>query len=1041
MKIFNKVILNLGLFIFCLMFVNANGCCFDSSSGLCSMNTPANSCSTVWSPGASCNGRSECVQGCCVLGSATMYTTQRTCELESRAKGFEQQWDSDISKEQCSSMAGGTEMVACVYPGEYENQCRYIERKSCTGTIYEGKICSDPSLNTTCTKTSKTKCFEDDGVYFIDSCGNRDVLSQQCNYEAGTTCRPKNSNEAYCKDLNCVDKFGNARINGESWCIGLGGNITMDDVRNVEFKKASEKPEGFQDHVGTRFFKQVCIDGEVINEPCADYRNEVCVPGNESGAQCIANPWADCLAAGNNSEECGSEFCFMTRLDDCVSFGVEGHTNVCGEDRTDWEGYASENGLSTEGVSEVTSELLDELNLPICAPKVTGGSELSATVISSSEEGVCSPGNYEGNVWMQHSDFNNQNRWWVRTNAAYNTLVDVIEGKFGNIGLISLNIEHWRTNAGESNRLGTSIDLAEYCTRSYWGFAECVCIVDNPLVKGGGWWCHGGSHGDTNRAVTRSLISAGTIPDSGVIELLNERTIAIGDCAGKSNWAGAEGSATNSYETTVSKATADNTMLFSFLYESKDWGAPSSGDCSLCGADGLPCSEYRCEALGTRCEYKEPRGIDTGVCVSSDDLTPPPIGHSQIPPSPVPPFSSVKITLTTGEDSYCKFDFSSTEGQMANMKYETSGNFARTHEFILSVPGRAIDDEDINEYPLLTRDGKYQLFVRCEDGAGNYNINPYIINLVVDDTPDRVSPSILEYFPKTNSFVEFNKTTKQIRFQINEPAECRWSPSDKPFNVMENEFVCDSLPTEQSMAKGYFCSGTLENITTEIELSTKYYIRCKDQLILEGKETEIYKRNANDRSFEYILKPSLALEISEVYPPYGDFIVGGVVGNITFTAKTRYGSERGKAECKWRVKIGGIGTGWQLFDKTDSSSHETILTTLKSEEYFIEVLCSDSAGNKANISSQLNILVDTIPPTIARVYNDKGNVKLVLNEPAVCKVTTRGSCSNVVTNGTSMSNDPGRTEFTTNLLKGTRYFIRCEDDFGNARCFENIIFH
>lgn len=1033
----------LGVYILGMNGILANGCCFDRSTGFCSMNIPYDSCDTgEWSGDASCT-RSECKQGCCVLGTNTIFTTEQTCILESRAKGFEPNWQGDLSADLCSSLAGGQDLVACVYSGEYENQCKFIERKNCLGTAYPGLVCSDLSLNTVCKKTSKTKCF-DDGVYYVDSCGNRDVLVKQCDYESGTMCKQKSSNEAYCKDLNCVDKWGEARKNGESWCIGLDGLPLELDVRSAIFKKPAEKEPSFSDSVGSRFFKQVCIDGEVIDEPCADYRTEVCVM-NGTQAKCIANHGESCYEAnvfdeelGTNAiEDCDPEWCYMSRLDDCVSFpghyepGTSHLKKICAEERANWRDYAGENGLSTEGVLEVSSDLMTDLGLVMCLPKIATGSYLTEEDYYS-DDGTCTLGDYEANIVLDHDK--SSDRYWVRGMSQYKTTVNKASEpkQLGNAGIISLDLRHWRLDKGGENRF-------DFCERDDNPLRDAVsdrfkrCMSSFPQCD---IWC---GPIENSRAAMAAAKKA-DIPDPVVLMKLNERTIGLGDCAGSSNWIGASrGTLENGHTMNIKDHGSGGIIVFTLIYKSKSWFAPPTGDCSQCGGDGLPCSEYRCKSIAKRCEYREPEGIDSGICVSSDDFQPPQIKINQDPSNPIPPYSSVRINITTDEDSYCRLGQNSPQGRMENLEYETSGRFGRTHEFILSVPGRAVDDEDMTEYPFLTRDGKYKYFIGCEDGAGNFNAIP--MNLEVADTPDGVPPNIIEFIPPTNGFAKFNTTDKEIKFRLDEPAECKWSFEDKPYNLMEESFACDSLPSEQVTLNGAYCTGILRNVTLDIGKSTKYYIRCKDQLILEGKEDELYKRNVNERSFEYLLRPSLDFEITEVYPLPGNFLVKREIGNITYSVKTKDGADRGRAQCEWRLRFGDEATRWQYFTKTNSSNHEVVLTTLKDENYIVDVRCEDIAGNKANVSSELNVIVDTSPPLMTRIYNDRGNIRIVLNEPATCKVMNRGSCQMVSSNGTLMSSSNGRTEFTTQMVKATNFIVRCEDDFGNSRCFDKIIFH
>ncbi len=254
-----------------------------------------------------------------------------------------------------------------------------------------------------------------------------------------------------------------------------------------------------------------------------------------------------------------------------------------------------------------------------------------------------------------------------------------------------------------------------------------------------------------------------------------------------------------------------------------------------------------------------------------------------------------------------------------------------------------------------------------------------------------------------------------------------------------NQFNCEDL-SEEGLSQGYFCSGTLTNVTLEIGKSTKYFIRCKDQPWLEenNPDPNYYSRNVNPLSKEYVLKPSSSLTIIDFYPLSGDFFVGGSVGNITYGIRTKDGAERGKASCEWRVRDDRIA--WAPYSRTNSSSHEVVLTSLQNKNYFIETRCEDIAGNKVNMSSQLNIIIDNSAPVLTRVYNDRGNLKISLDEKGKCKFVNKLGCYAILSNGTLMSGSSNRKEFSTNLIKATPYYIKCSDDFGNSKCYEDIVF-
>jgi hypothetical protein len=104
-----------------------------------------------------------------------------------------------------------------------------------------------------------------------------------------------NANPTYgnyiCSSLDCA-----GHKHGESWCV-------YDSPR-----------DNGQDTVGSRDFKEICADGEILQEPCADFRNEICVEGKSGSyneARCTVNKWQDCL------QQLDQEDCTDVNARDC----------------------------------------------------------------------------------------------------------------------------------------------------------------------------------------------------------------------------------------------------------------------------------------------------------------------------------------------------------------------------------------------------------------------------------------------------------------------------------------------------------------------------------------------------------------------------------------------------------------------------------------------------------------------------------------------------------------------------------------------------
>lgn len=315
------------------------GICVDSEEGLCMENTPQKVCEIskgTWIDDST-DQIPQCNLGCCFIGNQASFVTLTRCKRLSNLYGLNTDYRTDIPDEAtCILSAYSGDKGACVFESEGSKNCKMTTRGDClkqgessgnsTKTeFFDGYLCSADELATNCAPTKETICVEGrDEVYFKDSCGNpaniydankiyskdpsywQKIISKQescnqkaangnaesktcgnCNYLTGSICKKGKATfgNFICKDINCYNtKNGKNYRNGESWCI-----------------YQSEIGEG-QDLAGSRHFRHVCINGEETIEPCADFRNEVCISdqfdtaqGNFREAACRINRWTDCI--------------------------------------------------------------------------------------------------------------------------------------------------------------------------------------------------------------------------------------------------------------------------------------------------------------------------------------------------------------------------------------------------------------------------------------------------------------------------------------------------------------------------------------------------------------------------------------------------------------------------------------------------------------------------------------------------------------------------------------------------------------------------
>jgi len=324
------------------------GTCINSQEGTCMENTPQKTCNDPNGDGSVGGGLwqegepediPQCRLGCCTIGDQAAFVTQTRCKKLSSLYGLETDYTTAIDNEfSCIASVTSDVKGACVFEKEFEKTCKFITKRECSdignGDFHEGFLCSDENLGTNCGPSEQTTCVEGkDEVYFLDTCGNlaniynskkqkdKNYWSKivsgsesceldksgvnpsncgNCDYYGGTTCKaydkskgdlvnPEMGNNV-CRNLGCQYE-GETYQHGETWCADSKGTsvIKVDDEGEITSSK--------EDFPGGRHFRMVCYNGDVTVEPCADYRQEVCLESSVndfSTAACRVNRWQDC---------------------------------------------------------------------------------------------------------------------------------------------------------------------------------------------------------------------------------------------------------------------------------------------------------------------------------------------------------------------------------------------------------------------------------------------------------------------------------------------------------------------------------------------------------------------------------------------------------------------------------------------------------------------------------------------------------------------------------------------------------------------------
>ena len=318
------------------------GCCV-SEVGKCSKNVPKakfeNTDGYIWQEGASCDV-DVCEKNCCVIAEyQCSYTTEDHCEylikdLEDIEKDFR-----DVDSEyECTDICTNSDKGCCVT----DDSCTYGSRGECeipdldinTGNgFYKERYCSGLGYCSYCEPHDSTACVADD-VYWFDSCGNQEEEMEDCDYLEGDWCGYDDDGNAFCKSVECKDTFDgvyyvDANDPGEVG-EGVDRNVHSEDRIGGEREHGEswclyESPAGdFKDRPGSQHYRSYCYFGEEILEPCADYREEVCIQSpygenTETGGACVTNSYSEGLINENiTTVPLGSKFWSDTSTEECA---------------------------------------------------------------------------------------------------------------------------------------------------------------------------------------------------------------------------------------------------------------------------------------------------------------------------------------------------------------------------------------------------------------------------------------------------------------------------------------------------------------------------------------------------------------------------------------------------------------------------------------------------------------------------------------------------------------------------------------------------
>jgi hypothetical protein len=1050
------------------------GCCVSSENGLCSERTSKTACENVggiFKDDESCNVN-ECREGCCILGTESIWTTEINCQWEGNTQNNDlpTEWNTDISSElECLFLSEKNKEGACVYESGDEKKCILTSLDECfkrTGSetnFYEDKFCSDPELETVCKSKEKKECLPgEEDVYWMDSCGNKEDVAEDCDLYRGSYC-----GDGSCKDIRCdTNRDGiKDRENGESWCsydafIGDG-----------------------KDTVGSRHVKHICYLGKERLAPCADHRNEICVQEDHniegelfSQAACRVNRWRECL--NYNTKKSGvKEKCNQNI--DCrlksINMGGSFKFDVCLPNYPPGFDIQPDNLFNDDGT-------LNE----------------EAYNTASPADAICDIGSLECiETW-----FCGIFGCWCVDNCDCHTskFTKEMNDMCVSLGDCGAYINY----LGDSSDFGYGVRSRggggpPWLSSAQFGFSKFADMTPTPAKPGEYSFFEtinpellqeaGGGSGELTSFEQELLGVSGAFGSPLLLEILKQGAKDENEIDGLNNLqSGSIGLSTytggiSSAKTGImaqlegmgTKERKDNSMIgamlagvlgvvlgqllgqimgaliggliglffFGFVkrvhifFDCFPWEAPPGGSkCNECNKVDVPCTEYRCESLGQACRLIN-KGTGNELCIAKEvDNTIPKIepfmtaiskGYkyhninnngfevvTEADEGCLEPYTPVDIGIKVSPFAKCRVGDSPEKGyKEMQEKLGPKGNYvlpAHLAKLFLPSPeafknAYNLSDQQVEEI------GKVELYVKCQTEWGNVNPDPYVIKTCVKPGPDLTAPRIVLSNPETGTYLPFDATQQDIQIYVNEPSECKWSSEDKEFEAMENTISCIVNPHE------YTLYGLPCNFTADVSSNSKFHIRCKD-----------LSENSNIMSESYVIEfgeSTSQLSISEVIPKIGESLTYGVEpATGTLKLKTQGGALDGIATCSWDGN--GYGDRFSYQNNNGDIIHEYTLTSLSRGRYEISFACEDPAGNTAEASTNFIVKIDKFGPKITRAYHENG-LKIVTSEFAECRQDSKRSF--VFEEAPLMNTLDGKNHFGD--WDARTYYVQCKDEYGN----------
>ena len=1087
------------------------GCCYNENAGIYDKNVLKSDCYVSWVDDPNCNMPAAKL-GCCILGTRSVFETEGQCRVdtESLALGFDAivDWNGEVNEAQCLMLSATQNEGACVLDGR---NCKFGTGVDCLnygGQFSEGSLCTSSSLNTSCEATEETTCIDGrDGVYFIDSCGNyanlydssklndinywSKVVSSEdscgssegnanskdcgnCNRFTGGICASASeenfdvsSGEFYCKATSCTFE-GESYLNGESWCVYDGKIGDGDDV------------------VGSRHWKYVCSQGDVQIEPCADYRNQICIQtdtfdfdGNNvqfKNAACIANNWRECINL--NGQDGGLELCGETlncRVEN-VDIADNFKFDICTPKYPG--GFSFKNPRYQETAKKICG-MADQTCTVVYQPKMWGGCRVVANEgclngnFAQEMNNLCrSLGDCGGavNVEGVYSDNYRVKNSPTLSQSEINRLEDLanpIAGQFAEVenyekyleaaGLIIGGVapvsEDDETGGlgGTMKGIGIGIAGIGYAV----GVINVAAFVTESLTLSS--FSLSGMSGLASSApgvaFSGVAIGAGIGMIAGAM-LAKSLGLSSGGSLLMSIGGGLLGTVIGGYMMNIewiislgpyATIAAIILIILSFFFggddcppvevtfECKTWQPQIGGnDCEKCNNDPLkPCSKYRCNSLGASCELTNV-GSNQELCIDGgrDDSSPPIIGPQLGTISPDEKYSDVSVngfSMTSLQedciDAYSPLVFGVTTDEPAQCRFDIGE--AEFADLSFDLGGNYYSYNHTTTFMLP--DPSHG---QSQGGDWTGDLTLYI---KCRDTNGHESPNFYTVDMCVKEGIDKTSPTIMAISPV-DGTIVNFETTSEDVTVITNELsTCkwDNVDSDYSlMANSMVCNDPLSSPSSQIG-----YV-CSDNLQVTNGTNNYYircmdqpwldnveERNANSQSYHYILKkPDKKIGIDWV-EPNEDFEINTVMTTIELQVQTSGGGD--SHFCSY--SFSGYETMIEMFETgTDNIHVQQLNRPSGKNEIYIE--CVDETSDSVRYFTEFKILHDTSTPQVARVWQEGSTLYVVTPEDAEC-VYSNSDCDYSWDEGTTFGG--GKTH-TIGAIIGKVYYIKCKDEFENT---------